>query len=301
MDTTESLGVVAHRGGLLVRRPELSIGVVQAVSRPSGLEIELIARRRRHTLPVAPRVLLPAFDEGYDLRLGWLGQDGTARWEYPTTWSGSSGTSGQTHRASFTLPPTFDRVSLVLAWPEIGFPEAVRTVPLPDRATVERETTSIWRARLDTAVPAGELDHHDAPFEDEVAVEEGTVVATPRVLHRGEHAVVVLTRLTAVGSLLAAEVLSIARGDRAEAVGAQAFRPWADQQGAAIAVVRGRDAFWFRSFGGSASGGDGVFSSVQEFTLRRPRGDVLDLVVAWQLAGLHDIRSSIPLDARPGG
>src|SRR4029453_8642152 len=41
----ETLGVLAHHGGLVVERPELTVGVVRAVSRPTGLELELLARR----------------------------------------------------------------------------------------------------------------------------------------------------------------------------------------------------------------------------------------------------------------
>ena len=42
---TQSLGAVAYPGGVLVCRPELTVGVVHAVSRPSALEVELLARR----------------------------------------------------------------------------------------------------------------------------------------------------------------------------------------------------------------------------------------------------------------
>ena len=45
VDPDLTLGVLAHRGGPLVRRPELAVGMVQAVSRPSDLSIEVIARR----------------------------------------------------------------------------------------------------------------------------------------------------------------------------------------------------------------------------------------------------------------
>jgi hypothetical protein len=37
----------------------------------------------------------------------------------------------------------FDEMRLVLAWPEIGFPETVVRIPLPDRASVERGTVSV--------------------------------------------------------------------------------------------------------------------------------------------------------------
>jgi len=141
----ETLGVLAHRGGLLVERPELSVGVVRAVSRPSGLEVELLARRPpdgrsaterqadiragRGVVRAAQRRLLPAFDEGMDLRAGWLDDDGRPHWEYGSRSSSSGdaagGGRGPSLRTVLALPPLFDRVSMVLAWPEIGFPETV--------------------------------------------------------------------------------------------------------------------------------------------------------------------------------
>lgn len=309
MDPTESLGVVAHPGGLLVRRPELTVGVVRAVSGLSALEIELLARRPldRRSATVAIRELLPAYDEGVDLRAGWLDHAGRAHWEFATSCSSSSGDHlvGPTCRAVFRLPPTFDQLSLVLAWPEIGFPETVVTMPLPGRTTVERATTSIWQAPLDVRpVPEG-LTHHADRRHGAPAVEAGTTVASPRVLHRGDHHVaVVLTRLTVVNSLLCMELLSIAKGDAADAINAVAFPPptpddpaqlRAAGPGASVAVVQGHEAFWGWPGDGGTSGGDQTFSCLQEFTLSRPDDDLLDLIVAWPLAGLHDVRVLIPL------
>ncbi|SMD25420.1 hypothetical protein [Kibdelosporangium aridum] len=333
MDTTESLGAVAHSGGLLVRRPELTVGVVRAVSGLSALEIELLARRpldRRSAAErqrdirdglssqpaVASRRLLPAYDEGVDLRVGWLDHAGHAQWEFATSCSSSDGdyflgTSGPTYRAVFRLPPTFDEISLVLAWPEIGFPETVITVPLPDRTTVERATTSIWQAPLDIRpVPEG-VTHHADRGHGSPAIEAGTNVAPPRVLHRRDHRVaVVLTRLTAMNSMLSMELLSIAKGDSADAVNAHAFPPprptsgalddpaqiRATGPGASVAVIQGHEALWIRPGDSTSSGGNQTFSCLQEFTLNRPHDDLLDLIVAWPLAGLHDVRVHIPLN-----
>jgi hypothetical protein len=329
VDTSETLGVVAHPGGLLVRRPELAVGVVRAVSGLSALEVELLARRpldprspterqqdrrvgRASEPGVASRRLLPAFDEGIDLRVGWLDHAGGAHWEFATSSSSDGGdhflgTSGPRYRAVFRLPPTFDRISLVLAWPEIGFPETVITMPLPDRATVERATTSIWQAPLDVRpVPEG-LIHHGERDYDVPAVETGTIVAPPRVLHRRDHAAaVVLTRVTAVDSVLSMEMQSIVKVGAADTINAHAPLTSglldAPEQvrergpGASVAVIRGRDAFWVRPGDGSFSGGDLVFSGVQEFTLQHPDDGTLDLIVAWPLAGLHDVRVRIPLD-----
>ncbi|UJW29422.1 hypothetical protein L3Q67_29835 [Saccharothrix sp. AJ9571] len=333
MDTTETLGAVAHPGGLLVRRPELTVGVVRAVSRVSVLEIELLARRpldRRSATErqrdihdgfssqpeVASRRLLPAYDEGMDLRAGRLDRTGRAHWEFATSYSSSSGdhflgTSGPTYRAVFRFPPAFDQMSLVLAWPEIGFPETVSTMPLPDRPTVERATTSIWQAPLDVRpVPEG-LTHHAGRGHDSPAIEAGTNAAPPRVLHRRDDRVaVVLTRLTATDSMLSMELLSVAQGDHADAINAHAFPPplptsgalddpaqiRAAGPGACVAVIQGSEAFWIRPGDSSASGGDQTFSCLQEFTLIRPHDDLLDLIVAWPLAGLHDVRVRLPLN-----
>ncbi|MGW6441666.1 hypothetical protein [Lentzea sp. NPDC055074] len=331
MDTTEFLGAVAHPGGLLVRRPELTVGVVRAVSRPSGLEIELLARRpldRRSATerqrdireglappPVAPRRLLPAWDEGEDLRVGRVGPDGRAHWEFAVSGSASGGDyflgeDGPSSRAAFRFPATFDEMSLVLAWPEIGFPETVVTLPLPGRATVEQATTSIWQAPLDVGTVPDDLTHHADPGRHSLALEAATSVAPPRVLHRlDDRVAVVLTRLSVTDSVLSMELFSVARGERADVINVRAFSPsrreppvWDDPAqiraagpGPSLAVIRGHEAFWLRSGEGASSGGDQSFSCHREFTLTRPQADVLDLVVAWPLAGLQDVRVRVPL------
>ncbi len=254
------------------------------------------------------------YDEGIDLRVGWLDHAGRAHWEFPTAGSATSGdhflgASGPSYRTVFRFPPAFDQMSLVLAWPEIGFPETVITLPLPDRTTVERATASIWQAPLDVRSAPEGLTHHADRGHGSPAVETGTSVAPPRVLHRRDHRVaVVLTRLTAVNSMLSMELLSIAEGDSADVVNAHAFPPprpaspddpaqiRATGPGASVAVVRGREAFWIRPGDSTCSGGDQSFSCLQEFTLNRPHDDLLDLMVAWPLAGLHDVRVHIPLD-----
>lgn len=304
-DLIETLGVPAHPGGLVVRRPELSVGVLRMVSRPSGLELELLARRPpagRRRGGAAPRVLLPAYDEGVDLRLGVLDDAGRARWAYPV--SGDHG-GGSAHQLLFTLPPAFDRVSLVFAWPEIGFPETVVPLPLPDRATVERGLTSIWHAPV-AAVPTTErFEHRDAHFPGEVAIETGTAVAAPRVLHRGERAAVVLTRLAVVEpGLLSAGVACIAKGDAADAssVRRPAFTQPARRRtdaGPNLAVVRAGEAFWLGATHGSFSGGDGIFTGTRHFLLEAPGDDLLDLLVAWPGAELADARVRIPLSHPP--
>ncbi|WP_328474235.1 hypothetical protein OHA21_14640 [Actinoplanes sp. NBC_00393] len=306
----ETLGVPAHAGGLVVETPQLTIGVVRAVSRPTGFELELIARRpldRRSATErqadiragragpaVAPRRLLPAYDEGIELRVGLLDADGRAHWHHGS-WSSSSGdhfegSNGPSLRTVLRFPPLFDQASVVFAWPEIGFAETVVELALPDRAAVERGTVSIWDAPLDAAPPPGELRHRFGDdLLDEPAVEAGRVVAVPRVLSRGGGAAVVLTRLTAVGAMLSLEVLSVAEGAAAEGIPLDPRQIRTRGPGAAVAVVDGGDASWIRPVADTFSGGDGTFRSDTEYVVARPGGDVLTLLVAWEQAGLPDV------------
>jgi hypothetical protein len=314
----ETLGIPAHGGGLVVERPELTVGIVSAVSRPTGLELDLLARRPldrrsaserqadiragRAASSMAPRRLLPQFDEGVDLRVGWLDRDGRAHWEFGS-WSSSSGdhfegVKGPSLRTIVGFPPVFDHVSVVLAWPEIGFPETVVDLPLPDRATVERGTVSIWDAPLEASRPPGALRHRVGAFPlDEPAVEAGRIVAMPRVLSRSGDAAVVLTRLSAVDETLSMEILSVAKGERAQVVAADALPPARQppDPGASIAVLHDRDAVWVRPHTGESSGGDREFRSTAEYASSLPDGGVLNLMVAWPAAGLPDVCVDIPL------
>jgi hypothetical protein len=157
----------------------------------------------------------------------------------------------------------------------------------------------------------GSLNHRVATRHDEqLAPETGNIVATPRVLHRSKLAAVALTRLTAMGSALSMELLSVAKDHHADTVTDQAFPPTrprsstladpaqirANGPGASIAVIQGRDASWIPSHEGSFTGGHRTFTGVQDFTLRRPHDNILDLMVAWPLAGLDDVRVHITLD-----
>lgn len=322
----ETLGVLAHHGGLVVETPELSVGIVCAVARPDGLDLELIARRpldrrsaserqadiraRRSGPPMAPRRLLPPFDEGIDLRVGWLDHDGRAHWEFGSLSSSSGdhyeGTSGPSLQTVLRFPPLFDHASVVLAWPEIGFAETVVDLSLPDRATVERDTVSIWDAPLEVRRAPTSLNHRVGAFPfEELAVETGRMVAGPRVLSRGYEAVVVLTRLTRVGQALSMEILSVANDERVNAIAEGGIsgdpeQARAEGPGASIAVVDDRDAVWSQPYGGSSSGGSGTFRSTCEFILPSPENGILDLMVAWPAAGLPDVCVEIPLIDLPG-
>ena len=318
MDPADVLGVLAHPGGVLVDRPELTVGVLQATSSTVGFEIELVARRpldprtaeqRQADIRagVATRRLLPAYDEGLDLRFGWLDAAGGARWSYPSRSNSDSGApvrgeGGPSLRAQHLLPPLFDAASFILAWPEIGFPETVVRLALPDRATVDRNTVSIWDAPPPAVVPvdAGIAYLNDAVPAAPVEPETGRAAASPRLLHRGEHAAVVLTRLTAVGPFLSMEVRSVARGDVGARVAESAFASpestvpelW---PGASIAVLDGAGARRLRPDEAAATGRADAFEDTSEYAFDRPDGDRLDLVVGWPAAALPDVRVSVPI------
>jgi hypothetical protein len=183
---------------------------------------------------------------------------------------------------------------------------------LPDRATVERATVSIWDAPVRARRAPGSLNHRigETPYDDP-AVEAGRIVAVPQVLSRGDSAVVVLTRLTAIGDALSLEILSVATGEPADAVAATAFPPPPESlvpddpeqartrgPGASIAVLHDHDAVWVGPHEGWSGGGGQAFRSTAEFSVARPRGGVLDLLVAWPAAGLPDVRVTIPLSSQ---
>jgi hypothetical protein len=325
----ETLGLLGHPGGILVDHPRLRVGVVAATSRRDGLELELVARSPRNpdsmTDPPAPRVLLPRYEEGMHLRVAWLDADDRPHWEYGSVdMSTGYAFNGTILRTRLLLPPMFDAVRIVLAWPEIGFPEAVVTLPLPGRDAVDRADASIWTAPVDhLPTPAGLTIVPTAIHSLDVDAEAGLVLSGPRVLHRGDDAVVVLTRLTLVGQALSAEVHSIARGRAGgTATMAAMYRPRRGGRdtdaehpdeprsgrrhstpehpeepgtGATIALLLDDEAHRLLPAQGTASGGDDTFSGRAEYAFDRPESDVLDLVVGWREAGLADAHVRLPL------
>ncbi|MFD9732830.1 hypothetical protein [Umezawaea sp. NPDC059074] len=299
----ETVGVVAHRGGLLVDRRELTVGVVRMTSRVDGLQVELIARVPRElagppSLPHPDRDRLSPYEGGRSLRFGWLDGDGGVRWQYAS--SGLSMTLAEWSYRRFhylyVLPPLFDEVTLVLAWPEIGFPTTPVVLPLPGRAEVERDDSPLWAPGI--GLPdTEERDRLLAePLPDEVLIETGTVVAAPVVLHGSAEAVVVLSRVTAVGALLALEVHTFARGaaeaavralDLASPDGTRGFDHYGDL--AVVAVISGSTARWLRPCGGVVFVKTPGFSSYAEHFVPRPDGP-LDLLVSWPVVGLSEVR-----------
>lgn len=327
MDGRETLGVPAHPGGMLVERPELTVGLVRATSRPSGLEVELLARRPpdrrsawerqadirygRDAVAAAARHLLPEADEGMELRFARIDDHGRVHWSHPerlSTGTGEpAGPTGPTRRALYRLPPMFGAGSFVLAWPEIGFPETVVHLALPDRATVDRDTIGIWETPAPpTRPPDTGLTHREDPPElSAVEVERGRTATAPRLLRRAGHAVVVLTRLTAVGPFLSMEILSLARGGPAGDLSAHGFPPTYREtprrrHSAAMAVVHGAEARWLPPSEATASGSPDTFEDTSEYLLQRPDADTLDLIVAWPAAGLPEAQLTIPLTPTHG-
>jgi hypothetical protein len=307
----ETLGLLAHPGGVLVDHPRLRIGVVSAVSRPDGLSLDLIGRSPRNpdsmTDPPAPRVLLPRYDEGLNLRVGWLDADGRPHWVYGSTETGTGPAfgGGTILRTRLRLPSMSGDVKLVLAWPEIGFPEAVVTLSLPDRDAVVRASASIWTAPVNHhPVPSATFSGTARPALD-VEPEAGLVLTGQRVLHRGDDAVVVLTRLTSVGPALSIEVSCLARGRRGgiatmasmygigRRTGPEAPRD--RTAGAAVAVLEGDQAHWLALASGMTGGGDDVFESRSEYAFERTDSDVLNLVVGWSATDLPDAHVRLPL------
>lgn len=307
----ETLGLLGHPGGILVDHPRLRVGVVSAVSRPGGLCLDLIGRSPYAadavTGPPAPRVLLPRYDEGLYLRVAWLDADGRPHWEYGAYDVGTGPAFGGTVlRTRLRLPPMFDSVALVLAWPEIGFPEAVATLPLPGRDAVQRAATSIWTAPVRTDPPPENRTESAARPSPEVHPEAGLALLGPRVLHRGEDAVVLLTHLTLIGAALSVGITCTARGRRGGAATmastygpgrrSGSTGPRASAVGASVALVEGAAFRWLTPTDGSAAGGDDVFDGHGEYAFERPDGPVLTLGVGWPEAGLPDVLVRLPIE-----
>ncbi|GAA3862368.1 hypothetical protein GCM10022243_31000 [Saccharothrix violaceirubra] len=293
-----------------MRRPELTVGVKLAVARTTGMDWELIARRppdrrsatRRQQdvrlvppLEPAPRRLLPTADEGLDLRFGTLDDAGRAHWHFPVHSSAGTGDhhEGPSHDVVFRLPPAFDRITLVFAWPEIGFPETTITLPLPDRTAVDRATRSVWDAPVTATTPVPHLARRTAAHLRANA-EEGIGIAPPQVLHRGEHAAIVLTHLAAVDRVLSFGLSGHAHGDTARTIARTAFGPpHGTDPSPTVAFVADGEAFQVQAYSGTSFGSGAVHTDRQDFFVPRPHDDVLDLLVAWPIVGLAEAHARI--------
>jgi hypothetical protein len=312
----EELAVVAYRGGVVVRAEQVTVAVRRILARPAGLLVYVSARRRpdprsttqrqadiragRGTAPIAPRRLLPPYDEGTSLRLGWLTGPDRAAWVYPAEESGD----GAGIDATFALPLPGAAVDLVLAWPELGMPETVVPVPLPPAAELRAGSESIWKAPTGALpIPADLRGRDDEPaphagWLNQLA-EVGRVIAGPRVLHRGGQAAVVLEHVTASRHGLELGVLSLARGRLGRAVthAEYAWDRFLDRSfhtGARIGTVAGGQVRWLQQVTGEGSGG-GRYEQRAAFVAPLTAGAAVDLLVSWPAAGLPDAMVRIPL------
>lgn len=253
----------------------------------------------------AVRALLPAYDEGIDLRVGWLDPFGRAHWEYPVCGSGDSGDGadgefGPSLQVTYCLPPQFDTVTLIFAWPEIGFPETTVTLALPDQRSVEEATVAVWEAPMPTS--ARPSWHNVAMTSDlprRVRDETGVILTPPQVLLRNDDAVLLLTRLCAHEDVLRATLIALARGATADSLRAWAssercdssagIEPTSRTGGPVIGLVNGNILDLSRFDGSEMSTGSGAFKMSSTWSLPRPAlmGPVR-FGAGWQLAGLED-------------
>jgi hypothetical protein len=97
---------------------------------------------------VIERRSLPEFDESDTLRLGVVTASGAAQWldAYQSTGSGTEDRY-QLEASYWVTPlPREGLLTLVCAWPEIGLPETLTDVILPDLAARAAETRGLWDA-----------------------------------------------------------------------------------------------------------------------------------------------------------
>lgn len=330
MDPTQELGAVAHRGGVIVEHETLRVGIAQLVSRTSGLQISMVAQRpadRRGTaerqaairagdeVVTSPRRLLPAADEGMELRLGWLDSGGRAQWAYPQSSMADSGgpagdAPGPTLRATFLLPPLFGSMTLLLAWPEIGFPETSIELALPDARTVERASVSIWDAELpDSRTPSWKRQVIAAPSPYSTTAEETcTALASPRVLLRSAGAALVLSWLSADDAVIRATVTGVVHGTLAERLWRVRMSPPPGHHGEPpplldpadplFGIVQGETLLTAVPVAGSASGGSAFYEAEASFVLPRPADrQPFELGVGWPPAGLPAVQLLIAPDS----
>jgi hypothetical protein len=92
------------------------------------------------------RRYLPELGEGDALRLGLLSAAGDSRWLDPYQSTRSAGADRYRLEASYwatPLPPD-GLLEIVCGWPEIGLPETVTDVILPDLSTRAAEARPLW-------------------------------------------------------------------------------------------------------------------------------------------------------------
>lgn len=249
-----------------------------------------------------------------ELRLGWLDSERHARWEYPhNSESDSGGTAqdgpGPSLRATFLLPPLFEAMTLLLAWPEIGFPETSIELALPDAVTAQRASVSIWDGDLpESRIPSWARQVSSDLDSVPIAEETGSAIAQPRTLHRSRDAALVLTRLSAYENALQATVTAVARGTIADQLRGPRFprigSPDTDLPaffGRAIPIfglVQDDVLITTAPGDGTATGGPGIYEAETGFAVPRPAGHhPLRLAVGWPQAGLDIVEILLAPDS----
>lgn len=248
--------------------------------------------------------------------MGWLDSDRHVRWEYPHSSESSSGGSADdgpspSLRATFMLPPLFEAMTLLLAWPEIGFPETSIELALPAAGTVEHASVSIWDAELpDPRTPSWARQiTADPDSAAPIAEETGTAIAQPQTLHRSTDAALVLTRLSAYENVLQATITGVARGTTADRLRHPRF-PTIHSPDTDLPAFFGRATPVFGLIEGdvlitavpgasTATGGLGSYEAETTFAVPRPADhQQLQIAVGWPQAGLDTAEILLAPDIR---
>jgi hypothetical protein len=103
-------------------------------------------RERLRKRAITEQRSLPQFEEGDTLRLAVLGPAGDAQWLDAYQATNSSTKARYRLEASYwvTPLPRDGLLTLVCAWPEIGLPEALTDVVLPDLAVRAAGAQALW-------------------------------------------------------------------------------------------------------------------------------------------------------------
>jgi hypothetical protein len=108
-------------------------------------------RERLRKRAITEQRYLPQFEQGDILRLAILGPAGDAQWLDAYQSTSSSTEARYRLEASYwvTPLPRDGLLTLVCAWPEIGLPEALTDVVLPDLAVRATGAQALWDATED--------------------------------------------------------------------------------------------------------------------------------------------------------
>jgi hypothetical protein len=178
----ELLGVVVHSGLVLARSQDVVAALRRITAFPAGLSLDAVVlarevhaqaadrrereataqqeskaaaqwegtaaaeRERLRKRAITERRYLPKFEEGDTLRLVVLTPAGDAQWLDAYQSTSSSNEERYRLEASYwvTPLPRDGLLTLVCAWPEIGLPEALTDVVVPDLAVRAVEARALW-------------------------------------------------------------------------------------------------------------------------------------------------------------